>query len=123
MRGERDRLEAGDPAFSATALDYAAVREKVLEAGDRLGGRMRSDPSGEDWLNYGAHLVPGPGSPVGQMGPDRGPGTPPVRGVVIGLAVGSAPARRGRLSGLRAPFPLRGPARSAKAPLWPCRGE
>jgi protoporphyrinogen oxidase len=28
----------------------------LLEAGDRLGGRMRSDPCGEYWLNYGAHL-------------------------------------------------------------------
>jgi len=31
----------------------------LLEAGDRLGGRMRSDPCGEYWLNYGAHLFPG----------------------------------------------------------------
>ena len=30
----------------------------LLEAGDRLGGRMRSDPRGDYWLNYGAHLFP-----------------------------------------------------------------
>ena len=34
----------------------------LLEAGDRLGGRMRSDACGEYWLNYGAHLFPAPGS-------------------------------------------------------------
>jgi oxygen-dependent protoporphyrinogen oxidase len=28
----------------------------LLEGGDRLGGRMRSDPCGDYWLNYGAHL-------------------------------------------------------------------
>ena len=34
----------------------------LLEADDRLGGRMRSDVRGDYWLNYGAHLFPGPGS-------------------------------------------------------------
>ena len=33
----------------------------LLEAGDRLGGRIRSDVSGDYWLNYGAHLFPGAG--------------------------------------------------------------
>ena len=40
----------------------------LLEAGDRLGGRMRSDPCGEYWLNYGAHLFPAPGSLVDANG-------------------------------------------------------
>ena len=39
----------------------------LLEAGDRLGGRMRSDPCGDYWLNYGAHLFPAPGSLVDRM--------------------------------------------------------
>ncbi len=34
----------------------------VLEASDRFGGRMRSEPRGEYWLNLGAHLFPGRGS-------------------------------------------------------------
>ena len=34
----------------------------VLEASDRFGGRMRSEPRGEYWLNLGAHLFPGSGS-------------------------------------------------------------
>ena len=33
----------------------------LLEAGDRLGGRVRSDPRGDYWMNYGAHLFPAPG--------------------------------------------------------------
>jgi CHAT domain-containing protein/tetratricopeptide (TPR) repeat protein len=36
LRGERDRLEAGDPTFSTTALDYAAVRQKVIEASEAI---------------------------------------------------------------------------------------
>ena len=39
----------------------------LLEAGDRLGGRMRSDAYGGYWLNYGAHLFPPPGSVVDGM--------------------------------------------------------
>jgi protoporphyrinogen/coproporphyrinogen III oxidase len=33
----------------------------LLEAEDRLGGRLRSDPRGDYWMNYGAHLFPAPG--------------------------------------------------------------
>jgi len=43
----------------------------LLEAGDRLGGRMRSDPCGQYWLNYGAHLFPAPGSLVDGMARER----------------------------------------------------
>jgi len=36
----------------------------VLEASDRAGGRMWSEPRDPYWLNYGAHLFPAPGSLV-----------------------------------------------------------
>ena len=44
----------------------------LLEAGDRLGGRLRSDPRGDYWMNYGAHLFPAPGSLVDSMARDCG---------------------------------------------------
>ena len=44
----------------------------LLEAEDRLGGRLRSDPCGDYWLNYGAHLFPAPGSLVDSMARDCG---------------------------------------------------
>src|SRR5918992_1017465 len=44
----------------------------LLEAGDRLGGRIRSEPGGEYWLNYGAHLFPAPGSVVDRMARESG---------------------------------------------------
>ena len=44
----------------------------LLEAGDRLGGRLRSDPRGDYWLNYGAHLFPGPGSLVASLARESG---------------------------------------------------
>ena len=67
----------------------------LLEAGDRLGGRMRSDACGEYWLNYGAHLFPGPGSLVDGLARECGLATAPVTGSMMGLAVGSTLLKRG----------------------------
>lgn len=39
----------------------------VLEASDRLGGRIKSVASGDYWLNSGAHLFPGAGSAIHEM--------------------------------------------------------
>ena len=61
----------------------------LLEAGDRLGGRMRSEPCGDYWLNYGAHLFPAPGSLVDGMARECGLETVPVTGSMMGIAVGS----------------------------------
>ena len=81
----------------------------LLEAGDRLGGRMRSDPHGEYWLNVGAHLFPPPGSLVDAMARECGLETIPVTGGMMGLAVGSTILDRGRVETypLRLPLPLR----------------
>ena len=77
----------------------------LLEAADRLGGRMRSDPFGEYWLNYGAHLFPAPGSLVDRMARECELETVPVTGGMMGLAVGSRKLTSGRVE----TFPLRLP--------------
>jgi protoporphyrinogen/coproporphyrinogen III oxidase len=69
----------------------------LLEAGDRLGGRMHSDARGDYWLNYGAHLFPAPGSLVDRMASECGLETVPVTGGMMGLAVGSTVLARGRV--------------------------
>jgi oxygen-dependent protoporphyrinogen oxidase len=81
----------------------------LLEAGDRLGGRMRSDPCGDYWLNYGAHLFPAPGSLVDGMARDCDLQTVPVTGSMMGLAVGSTVLNSGRVETypLRLPLSLR----------------
>jgi oxygen-dependent protoporphyrinogen oxidase len=81
----------------------------LLEAGDRLGGRMRSDPCGDYWLNYGAHLFPAPGSLVDTMVRECGLETVPVTGCMMGLAVGSTLLDRGRVETypFRLPLSLR----------------
>lgn len=68
----------------------------LLEAGDRLGGRMRSDPCGEYWLNFGAHLFPAPGSYVDGLVQSCGLETVPVWGSMMGLALGEKLLTTGR---------------------------
>ena len=78
----------------------------LLEAGDRLGGRMRSDVRGDYWLNYGAHLFPAPGSLVDAMACDCGLQAVPVTGGMMGLAVGSTVLTRGRVESYPFRLPL-----------------
>ncbi|HEV3378287.1 MAG TPA: FAD-dependent oxidoreductase, partial [Thermoleophilaceae bacterium] len=81
----------------------------LLEAGDRLGGRMRSDPCGDYWLNYGAHLFPGPGSVVDRLARDCGLESVPVGGSMMGLALGETRLDNGRVESypFRLPLSLR----------------
>jgi protoporphyrinogen/coproporphyrinogen III oxidase len=78
----------------------------LLEAGDRLGGRMRSDPNGEYWRNFGAHLFPGPGTLVDRMARDCGLETVPVTGGMMGLALGSTILDGGRVESYPFRLPL-----------------
>jgi DNA-binding transcriptional LysR family regulator len=91
----------------------------LLEAGDRLGGRMRSDPCGEYWLNYGAHLFPAPGSLVDTMARECDLATVPVTGGMMGLAVGATVLERGPVETypLRLPLALRDRVAFARAGL------
>ena len=66
---------------------------------------MRSDPRGEYWLNYGAHLLPPPGSLVDGMARECGLESVPVTGGMMGLALGSTILDRGRVE----TYPLRLP--------------
>jgi len=77
----------------------------LLEASDRLGGRMRSDAYGDYWLNYGAHLFPAPGSLVDSLARELELETVPVWGGMMGLAVG----RKKLTSGPVESYPLRLP--------------
>jgi protoporphyrinogen/coproporphyrinogen III oxidase len=77
----------------------------LLEADERLGGRLRSDPLGDYWMNYGAHLFPAPGTIVDRMARDCGLDTVPVTGSMMGLAVGPKLLTRGPVES----YPLRLP--------------
>ena len=81
----------------------------LLESEPLLGGRLRSDPLGDYWMNYGAHLFPAPGTLVDSMATDCGLETVPVRGSMMGIAVGSKLLTGGRVETypFRLPLSLR----------------
>jgi oxygen-dependent protoporphyrinogen oxidase len=59
----------------------------VVEAADRVGGRMRSEPRGRYWLNLGAHLFGGPDSHLARLVADAGLETRAIPGNRMGLAL------------------------------------
>jgi oxygen-dependent protoporphyrinogen oxidase len=77
----------------------------VLEASDRIGGRIRSEPRRGVWLNFGAHVFAGPVSAAGRLIPATGTTAAPVPGRLAAVAL------RGRIvaSGPVETFPLRLP--------------
>ena len=107
---ERDVVVVGGGIAGLSAAWRLRHRDVLLlEAGDRLGGRLRSDPRGDYWMNYGAHLFPAPGSLVDSMVRECGLETVPVTGSMMGLAVGSTLLNRGRVETypFRLPLSLR----------------
>jgi protoporphyrinogen/coproporphyrinogen III oxidase len=83
----------------------------LLEATDRVGGRLRSEPRGPYWLNLGAHLFGGPGTLMDRLVKEVGLETRPIPGNRMGLAF------RGKLlsSGRPETYPFRLPL------SWPAR--
>jgi len=57
----------------------------VLEATDRVGGRLRSEPRGTYWLNLGAHLFGGTGSLMERLVREMGLETRSIPGNRMGL--------------------------------------
>ena len=90
----------------------------LLEASDRLGGRVRSEPYGDYWLNYGAHLFPAPGSLVDTMAREVDLEMVPVWGGMMGLAVGDTRLTSGRIES----YPLRLPLSMADRVAFAMKG-
>jgi len=57
----------GGPAGIAAAFELSAYKVLLLEADNRLGGRLKSYDRGDYWLNVGGHLFPGEGSHIQGM--------------------------------------------------------
>jgi len=68
----------------------------VLEAEDRVGGRMKSEPRGDYWLSVGAHMFPGPGSVIDGLVDEMGLETLPFSGSLLGIAYRGKIVRGGR---------------------------
>lgn len=77
----------------------------VLEASDRLGGRIRSERRGDYWLNFGAHVFGAPGSATGRLLTELGVAAEPVPGRLAAVALEGAIVKSGPVE----LFPLRLP--------------
>lgn len=89
-------IVGGGIAGLAAAWDLRNRDILVLEASDRLGGRIRSIDRDPYWLNLGAHVFPGPGSATGRLAADLGIDLVPVPGTLAGLELNGRLLRGGR---------------------------
>lgn len=88
---------------AADELTRAGLSVLVLEEQSRVGGRVWSRPVGDGWLNFGAHVLPGPETDLGAFIESLGVRTSPIPGSIMGVAY------RGRLvkGGPAVLYPLR----------------
>ncbi len=81
----------------------------LLEASDRLGGRIRSEARGDVWLNWGAHVFGGPGSATDRLLAETGVAAASVPGRLAAVALNGKIVGSGGVETFpfRLPMPLR----------------
>lgn len=91
----------------------------VLEAEDRVGGRIKSERRGSYWVSVGAHMFPEPGSIVGSLVDEFGLETLPINGSLMGLSYRGTMLEGGRteLYPFRLPMSLAGRVSMIRAGL------
>jgi oxygen-dependent protoporphyrinogen oxidase len=85
----------GGIAGLAAAWHLRGHDVRVLEASGRLGGRLRSEPRGEVWLNFGAHVFAGSGSATERLLAALAVPTAAVTGRLAAVALGDTIAASG----------------------------
>lgn len=86
----------GGIAGLVTAWELRDRRVVVLEAEPEVGGRIRSLPRGEYWLNLAAHVFPPPETALGRVIAGLGLETTPIPGNAMGVACRSRVVASGR---------------------------
>jgi protoporphyrinogen/coproporphyrinogen III oxidase len=69
----------------------------LLESGDRVGGRVRSERRGVHWLNWGGHMYAGGESATSWLLDDTGVDSAEVPGSLAGLSMNGKLLNRGRV--------------------------
>ncbi|MFN0155032.1 MAG: flavin monoamine oxidase family protein, partial [Gaiella sp.] len=106
----RDAVVVGGGIAGLSAAWWLRDRDVVvLEAAERLGGRIRSERRGPYWLNLGAHVFSGPGSATDRLARELGVELVPVPGALVALEIGGKVVMGGRpeLYPFRLPFTWR----------------
>jgi protoporphyrinogen/coproporphyrinogen III oxidase len=89
----------------------------VLEAEERVGGRIRSEARDGVWLNFGAHVFAGPGTASGRLIDEAGVVAVPVPGRLAAVALGNRIVAGGSVESypFRLPLSLRSRASLIRA--------
>lgn len=85
----------------------------LLESGDRVGGRIRSERRGPYWLNWGGHVLAGPGSSTDELLHEVGVTAVDVPGSLKALSMNGKFIRRGRIEGYPFRIPMSASSRAA----------
>jgi oxygen-dependent protoporphyrinogen oxidase len=112
-------IVGGGIAGLAAAWELRDRDVVVLEADDRVGGRLRSERRGAYWLNFGAHVWGGSASASGRLLADAGVEARPVPGRLAAVSLNGKLVAGGpvELFPLRLPMPLRARLALARAGL------
>jgi oxygen-dependent protoporphyrinogen oxidase len=94
---------------AAYALRDRDVR--LLEATDRVGGRLKSVRHGDYWLNLGGHLLGSETSPMGRLATELGVPLTTSRGSVTAVAMGGSVLRSSHPNLMPFRLPMSAPAR------------
>ena len=110
MSGSSDVIVVGGGLAGLTAAWRLRDRDVVvLEADERVGGRIRSERRGEYWLNFGAHVFGSPSSATGRLFEELGVDAVSVPGRLAAVAMNGSVVTRGAVESfpLRTSMPLR----------------
>ena len=108
-RPELDAIVVGGGiAGLAGAWDLRDRDVLLLESASRLGGRIRSEPRGDVWLNFGAHVFGGAGSVTDRLLEEAGVAAKAVPGRLAAVALNGRIVASGGVETfpLRLPMPL-----------------
>src|SRR5947209_19089593 len=99
----------GGIAGLAAAWHLRDLDVLVVQASDRLGGRIKSEPRGDVWLNFGAHVFGGAGSATGRLLEETGVRAAQVEGRLAAVALADRVVASGMVETypFRLPLPLR----------------